>query len=48
MKSMFLIDFPMLNSQRLWITRSERKSSPTSAFYVAQHVKHVRVGKNTL
>jgi hypothetical protein len=48
MKITLLIDFRLLISQWLWITLSERKSSPTSGFSWAQHPAPAWAGKNAL
>ncbi|MFN5352762.1 MAG: hypothetical protein ACK5BB_02055, partial [Burkholderiaceae bacterium] len=48
MKSTVFIDFQLLNSQWLWITHSDAKSSPTSVFHGFQHSAHTREGKNPL
>jgi hypothetical protein len=48
MKSMIFIDFQLLNSQWLWITFKDAKSSPTSVFNDVQHPELAREGKNPL
>jgi len=48
LESSIFIDFRLLNSQWLWITLNERKSSPTSGFSWVQHPVPARADKNAL